>query len=135
MQRDDTKRIEHTLQQIDEVWAKVHPGLRLTGLSREGEHIVIPVEDPTSVIGSFESEAEAKAYSHASDHVQQLISMVRVLLREREEAHQGFREIAEKVDPAHDDFESQRPVDMRSVLSTSRHWCHYILENQNNGRA
>lgn len=134
--QSEKDRIEFTLSQIDEVWAKVRPGKRLTGYGREGDHIVIPSEDPTLIIGSFESEAEASAYSKAPEHIEQLVSLVRSLLRDREEAHQGFREIAEKVDPAHEDFESQRPVDMRSVLTTSRHWCHYILESQrSNGHA
>lgn len=133
--QSETKRIEATLTQIDEAWSLVRPGKRLTGLGRNGDHIVIPTEDPESVIGSFESEAEAKAYSQAPEHIEELVSIVRTLLRDREEAHKGFREIAEKVDPAHEDFESQRPVDMRGVISTSRHWCHYILESQSNGRS
>ena len=128
--RTDTKQIETMLSQIDEAWSLVLPGKRLTGLGRNGDHIVIPAVDPESVIGSFESEAEAKAYSQAPEHIEELVSVVRNLLRDREEAHKGFREIADKVDPAHKDFESQRPVDMRGVLTTSRHWCHYILENQ-----
>lgn len=133
--QSETKRIQATLSQIDEAWSRVRPGGRLTGLGRNGDHIVIPTEDPELVIGSFESEAEAKAYSKAPEHIEELVSLVRALLRDREEAHKGFREIAEKVDPAHEDFESQRPVDMRGVLSISRHWCHYILENQSNGHS
>jgi hypothetical protein len=131
----DTKRIEFTLQQIDETWSRIRPGKRLMGTSSDGDHIVIPNESPTSVIGSFESEAEAKACSQAPEHIEQLVSIIKILLRDREEAHKGFLEIAEKVNPAHEDFESQRPVDMRAVLSTSRHWCHYILESKSNGHS
>lgn len=130
----DTNRIEFTLKQIEELWSKIRPGRRLTGMDREGNNIVIPVENPMNVIGSFESEAEATAYSRAPEHINQLTDIIRTLLSERQEALKGYQEICEKVDPAHEDFVSQRPVDMKEVLQTTKHWCHYILENQSNGQ-
>ncbi|RKZ81787.1 MAG: hypothetical protein DRQ39_11445, partial [Gammaproteobacteria bacterium] len=106
------------------------PGKRLVGSNTAGAHIVVPTDDIESVIGSFDSEAEAKACSQSPEHIEQLLSISRSLMRELEEARQGFRDIADKVDPAHKDFESQRPVDMRGVIAISRKWCHYMLEEE-----
>lgn len=131
MRSSDTKRIEDTLHQIDDVWSKVRPGKRMMGNDREGDFIVIPLEDLHAIIGNFESEAEAKAFAEAPEHVDTLVALVRGLLRDREDAYEALQEISDKVDPAHEDFECQRPVDMRGVLSTSRRWCKHILDDSN----
>lgn len=123
----DGKQVENTLKSLDETWSKVRPGTRICGFDREGNPCVFLCEDLTTPIGCFDSEAEAKAFACAPLDIERLQNLVKKLLKDRNEALAALRAISQVADPALEDFEEQRPVDMAAVLKTTHHWSHYIL--------
>lgn len=131
MHSKDIERVKARLGEIEEVWSHVRPGARVYGTTTEGEHFVAPTSDPLTPLGRFEAEAEARAHAVASEQVDELVSTIKLLLKDREEALQAFREIDQTVEPAHEAFEAQDPVDMKSLIKTTRKWTRYILEAQN----
>ena len=131
MHSKDIERIKTRLSDIDESWSHVRPGDRVCGVNREGEHFVAPSADPLTMLGRFDTESEAKACAQAPEHIDELLNVIKLLIKDREEALQAFREINQIVEPAHTAFEAQEPVDMKSVIQTARKWTKYILEAQN----
>ncbi len=123
----DSRQIEHLLKQLDETWSKVHPGKRVVGADRDGNPCVFVCEDLSTPIGRFDSDLEAKAFAQAPEVVENLMSLVKKLVKERDEARTALREIQQVADPALDAFNEQKPVDMASVLRTTHHWAQYIL--------
>lgn len=127
MKEKDIKQMESDLREIEEIWSRVRPGRRLLGTNREGL-VVLPVDDPESVLGKFESEHEADAYCKAPEHIDKLRTLVHALLQDRDEAIRAFKEISEEVEPAYNALSSEEPVDVASVLEVSRKLCHDILD-------
>ena len=114
----DARDIRFELERIEQVWAKTSQSKKLAGMDRKGVHIVLPSTDPENVIASFSSEDEAQAYSLASGHIKRLTELVKTLLREKEEAVKGYKDIFHLLsqDPSH-------------AMETTKEWCSYILEN------
>lgn len=131
MRSKDIERIKFRLTEIEDVWSHVRPGSRICGSNKTGEQFVAPSNDPETPLGRFDSEAEAKFFATAPAQIEELMEIVGLLIKDREEALQAFREIAQTVEPAHAAFEAQEPVDMKAVIKTTRKWTRYILDAQN----
>ena len=123
----DGRQIENALKSIDETWSKVRPGKRILGSDRDGNSCVFICEDLSTPLGRFESNAEASAFAVAPATVEYLSSLVKKLIKERDEARAAIEEISQVAEPAYDAFNEQKPVDMATVLKTTHHWSHFIL--------
>lgn len=131
MRSKDIEQAKRLVDRIEELWSHVRPGARVCGVTNSGEHFVAPSNDPQQLLGCFSNEAEARAFASAAEHVEELTGLIKLLVKDREEALEAFREINATVEPAHAAFEAQEPVDMKSVINTTRKWTRYILESQN----
>lgn len=81
-----TKKIHDKIEEIERFWDKTSQGKRVCGANSNGESCVFLCEDLHTTLGVFTSEVEAKSYAKAPQHIEELISLVRALAKERDEA-------------------------------------------------
>jgi len=81
-----TKKVHDIINDIEQFWARTAQGKRVCGSNSEGEACVFLCEDLHTTLGVFDSEVEAKAYAQAPAHMKELVSLVRTLTKERDEA-------------------------------------------------
>tara|TARA_R100000656_G_scaffold104176_1_gene76032 strand:+ start:61714 stop:62088 length:375 start_codon:yes stop_codon:yes gene_type:complete len=124
MMAKETRQLESLIDDIEDVWDSIYPGARLVVSSPDGHH-VSPAEDLQTVLATFNKEAEARAYSVASQHVERLAEELRCVLKERDEAITALREIKFALEE-----KSHSEDDEAKRLHTIRKWANYVLESE-----
>jgi len=81
-----TKKIQDKIEEIERFWGRTSKGKRVCGANSNGESCVFLCEDLHTTLGVFSSNVEATSYAKAPQHIEELISLVRALTKERDEA-------------------------------------------------